>query len=511
MYSVLILNSNTMKRKLSIYTGIAGLIIGLSGCTSYVENINVDPDNLTNIDSKNLFQGVLLADQFFHTSSVARDAMIWMNMANGENRQYVALNNWNNTTASEFDDSWNTAYVNCITQAKLAQEKADQEVNPRLKGAMQVIEAHCMGTVTSLWGDVPYSEIDIHSKNLTPKYDSQASVYARLQALLDDAITNLNSQIGVGIPIPKGQNDPPIDIFYKGDAGKWIKLAYSLKARYYLHVKNYPLAKQNALLGISSVAEDLNAQFGNSSYQNFNPYYSFLVYDRDDYMSGDSYAARLIDSNDALYRGNAKTNEAARFAYNYQFESDYFSSTYMLNIFGGDYGGYNGKFGSDTNMPLVTYGEMLLIIAESDARTSFTDGLTSYNNYRNLINSGYSIGIGNNGYSENYPVTPSYAFAYDAYDPTDFDAGGLENNTATGLTNQQALLREILEERYVYFIGSFEAFTDFGRTNNQAEIQLKTGYAGTPQRFIYPQVEINSNPNTPSPLPSITTKTPVHN
>jgi hypothetical protein len=31
--------------------------------------------------------------------------MIWLNQANGEDRQYVALNNWNNSAGS-FDDSW---------------------------------------------------------------------------------------------------------------------------------------------------------------------------------------------------------------------------------------------------------------------------------------------------------------------------------------------------------------------------------------------------------------------
>jgi hypothetical protein len=62
-----------------------------------------------------------------------------------------------------------------------------------------------------------------------------------------------------------------------------------------------------------------------------------------------------------------------------------------------DYGTENGKFGSDSSMPLVTYGEML-IIAEADARTSFASGLTSYNAYRALLNTGYSIGEKNNGY-----------------------------------------------------------------------------------------------------------------
>ena len=461
-------------------------------CTSFVEDMNVDPDNLVDADARNIFQGVLLADQFFQTSSNTRDMMIWLNQANGENRQYVALNNWNASTASTFDDSWNNAYVNCITQAKIAISKADQELNPRLKGATQVIEAHCIGTVTSLWGDVPYSELDITGKNLTPKYDAQATVYNSIQLLLDNAITNLKTTKGKGIPSDK-------DIYYAGNASKWIRLAYSLKAKFYLHVKDYTKARANALLGINNADDDLKAIFSNSYLQSFNPFYSFLVYDRDDYMSGDSYAARLLDSSAPLYRGNAKTDESARYAFTYN--TEYFSP-YGLNIYGGDYGGTNGKFGSDSAMPMVTYGEMLLIVAEVDGRTSFAAGLTSYNNYRALLNTGYSIGIDNAGYD-------AETFNYSPYDATDFAAGGMENPSPS-ITVQNALLREIFQERYIYFMGNYESYNDFGRSNNLAGIQLKAGIPGTPQRFLYPQVEINANPNTPNPIPTIVTKTPVH-
>jgi starch-binding outer membrane protein, SusD/RagB family len=474
-------------------TFISIVFASFYSCSNYDDVYNQDPDLLVDSDAKNLFQGVLLANQFFQTSSVTRDAMIWLNQANGENRQYVALNNWNSSTASAFDDSWNTAYVNCITQAKITQQKAAKEVNPKLKGAAQVIEAHCMGTVTSLWGDAPYSQLDITGNTLTPKYDSQVSIYNKMQILLDDAIINLNSTVGSGIPKDK-------DLYFDGDAAKWIKLAYSLKARFYLHFKDYANAKANALLGIDSADGDFKAKFGSTgSTQDFNPFYSFLVYERDDYMSGNGYAARLLDPTAALYRGNSKTDESARFAFTYN--QEYFSP-YSLNIYGPDYGGTSGKFGNDSPMPMVTYGEMLLIIAEADSRNSFASGLTSYNNYRALINTGYSIGIDNLGYESN-------TFSYLVYDIADFAAGGIENPSPS-ISDQNALLREILQERYIYFMGSFEGFNDFGRTNNIAEIQLKTGYSGSAQRFLYPQVEINANPNTPRPIPSINTKTPVH-
>lgn len=469
------------------------LLTTIFSCTDYVDNINVDPDNLSDSDATNLFQGVLLANQFFQTSSSTREVMIWLNQAKGENRQYIALNNWNNTTASAFDDTWNNAYVNCITQAKITAAKAEKELNPNLKGAAQVIEAHCIGTVTALWGDVPYSQLDITGNNLTPKYDTQVAIYGSIQTLLDNAITNLSSTKGKGIPSTK-------DIYYAGDASKWLKLAYSLKARYYIHVKDYAKAKTNALLGINNTDDDFKALFGNSYAQNFNPFYSFLVYDRDDYMSGDSYAARILDPSSSLYRGNAKTDESARYAFTYN--QEYFDP-YGLNIYGSDYGGTNGKFGSDSPLPMVTFGEMLLIISEVDARTSFTTGLASYNNYRNLLNTGYSIGINNDGYD-------TETFGYAAYDASDFVALGMENVSGS-LSNQNALLREIFQERYIYFMGNYESYNDFGRSNNIAQIQLKSGNAGTPERFLYPQVEVNANPNTPKPLPSIITKTPIHN
>jgi hypothetical protein len=88
-----------------LYTNSNSLYTNYGSCTSYVDDLNVDPDNLLDSDSKNLFQGVLLANQFFQTSSNTRDVMIWLNQANGEDRQYVALNNWNNSAASSFDDS----------------------------------------------------------------------------------------------------------------------------------------------------------------------------------------------------------------------------------------------------------------------------------------------------------------------------------------------------------------------------------------------------------------------
>jgi hypothetical protein len=84
---------------------------------------------------------------------------------------------------------------------------------------------------------------------------------------------------------------------------------------------------------------------------------------------------------------------------------------------------------------------------------------------------------------------------------------------ASSLTPDQALLREILEERYVSFFGQIEGFNDMRRTQNENLVRVPVlPNTGTqlPQRFLYPQSEIDRNTSTPSPIPGVFTRTPVN-
>ncbi len=84
---------------------------------------------------------------------------------------------------------------------------------------------------------------------------------------------------------------------------------------------------------------------------------------------------------------------------------------------------------------------------------------------------------------------------------------------ASSLTPDQAFLREILEERYVSFFGQIEGFNDVKRTQDETLVKVpilpNTG-AQLPQRFLYPQSEIDRNTSTPSPIPGIFVRTPVN-
>ncbi len=84
---------------------------------------------------------------------------------------------------------------------------------------------------------------------------------------------------------------------------------------------------------------------------------------------------------------------------------------------------------------------------------------------------------------------------------------------ASSLTADQALLREILEERYVSFFGQIEGFNDMRRTQTETLVKvpvLPNAGAQLPQRFLYPQSEVDRNTATPSPIPGLFVKTPVN-
>jgi hypothetical protein len=70
-----------------------------------------------------------------------------------------------------------------------------------------------------------------------------------------------------------------------------------------------------------------------------------------------------------------------------------------------------------------------------------------------------------------------------------------------------------VEERYVTFIGQIEGYNDQRRLFKETDIRVPLPLNfGTqyPQRFLYPQFEIDINTSTPNPIPSLFDPTPVN-
>ena len=194
-----------------------------------------------------------------------------------------------------------------------------------------------------------------------------------------------------------------------------------------------------------------------------------------------------MDPSNGSSRNNAKTNESRRRDYLFL-----------------DQNGINANRLSAANatMPLVTYEENLMILAETGLRTvGFNEGLTRLNALRTYLRGGSA-----------FKGDPGLTFKYDNYDAADFNNGGIEN--ADNKTPDKALLREIMEEKYVSTFGTLVPFDDVRRiraTDNDISLAIPFNSGSQyPERMLICQDEIDANPSAPSPIPDIFTKTPVN-
>ena len=141
-------------------------------------------------------------------------------------------------------------------------------------------------------------------------------MYDAVQLLLDEAIANLAA---TG---PTNFGAGAADLNYGGNAAKWTRLAWTLKARNYLHTAEvrstaYASALAAAEKGIINPADDYRARFsGNAGEENFttvfvrqrggyitpNPFFVGLLESRSDPRRTEYFNAAGDDLSDALSR-----------------------------------------------------------------------------------------------------------------------------------------------------------------------------------------------------------------
>ena len=150
-------------------------------------------------------------------------------------------------------------------------------------------EPFIMGATASLYGDIPYSEAIVED---IPKLDKMSDVFSALQTLLDGAIADLVSG--------EGYVASDADHYYGGDADKWIAVAHSLKARYYLEWAevdnaNYSLALTEADQGIASSADNFKAKHSETDGED-NCWYQLEAGSRAGNVSAGKFLVELLKS-----------------------------------------------------------------------------------------------------------------------------------------------------------------------------------------------------------------------
>ena len=462
---------------------LVGSMLMLTSC-EIPTDLNDNPNEITlqDADAILFLNGAQLANIMVQNSHLNRISGMFSGQLVGYTSLYSNIYGYSLSTV-ESNDEWNGCYTGVLTNVRHIREIVPDD--KLLVGIAKVLEAHAVGTLAILMGDVPYSEVASEVED--PVFDSQVSVLDALTSLLDDAISDLGSTSG---------RPEDYDIYYNGDKDKWLAAAYTLKARYALIQSDYTSALTAANMGISSSADDMNfiprgeAEISEGDKNLFN---AILSGSRTgDIGNNGSYLLELLNDSTANYRGNGKTNETARHNY------------YKIDETSGE--GNLGVIERFEPMPMVTYFENQMIKAEAAARTTgFSSGLSHLNDYRAWLTSGGRL---------NATFNDSASILYEAYVDADFASGGMEN--PDGISAETALLREIIQERYVSGFGTYMPFNDHRRLRGDGETDLippfplnTTAATDHVERIPYAQDELSSN-STMDNDPGLYVKTEVN-
>ena len=447
-------------------------------------DLNDNPNEITlqDVDANLFLNGAQLANIMLQNSHLNRITGMFSGQLIGYTSLYSNIYGYALSTV-ESNDEWNGCYTGVLTNTRHISEAVPDD--KLLVGIAKVIEAHAVGTLAILMGDVPYSEVVSEVED--PKFDSQVAVLSAVTSLLDGAISDLGSA---------SSRSESYDIYYGGDKDNWLAAAYTLKARYALVQSKYSDALTAANMGISSSADDMNfiprgeAEISEGDKNLFN---AILSGSRTgDIGNNGSYLLELLNDSTANYRGNDKTNETARHNY------------YKIDETSGE--GNLGVIERFEPMPMVTYFENQMIKAEAAARTTgFSSGLSHLNDYRAWLTSGGRL---------NATFNDSASILYEAYVDADFASGGMEN--PDGISAETALLREIIQERYVSGFGTYMPFNDHRRLRGDGETDLippfplnTTAATDHVERIPYAQDELSSN-STMDNDPGLYVKTEVN-
>lgn len=435
-------------------------MLTIVSCENYTEDINSDPNAFVIASADLLIGQVQLAVMQHMGSNNARYASVFNNQMSGGDRQYLTLNTYSPNRAN-YNNMWNNAYVDGITNAELIIN--DDAASDLVKGIAQILQGTLYADMALLYGDVPFTQAIDPVEYPDPAYDSQASVVAGGIGLIEAGITLVG-----GATIAAGYGGSRLS------GGTWAEAGKTLAARYALAAGDYAKAKSLATVGIRSTANDLVTQHGTAQY-NRNLMYQFVIDQRQDYLvATDSHLANLLDGTTA--RKLATPGNNLIYASYFLADGTPGSPSYrtLLNTNNG------GRYSQTSPAPIATYYENELILAEAEHRLgNDAAALTHLNNVRAQL----AIDYGS-------------------------DATGFPPSTSSGA----ALLAEIMEEKYITLIGELVSYHDLRRTGNLIGVPNKTGSTsatGYPQRFLYPQNEVDTNENVPTPLPTFFQPTPL--
>jgi hypothetical protein len=428
-----------------LYRTAAALCFGglLAGCSSFLDadRAKADPNLPSAATTDQLFVGAQANIFGQQEGPLAMIVCQWMQQCAGINGRFVEQQDSYSVNAGTFDQPFQEVYsAGGLLSLRTVQANSSAAGDKVYEGIAQVLEALLMGTTASIWGSIPYSEAV--GSDPTPAFDPQMQVYAALQTLLDQAITNINGA---------GAGPGAVDLFHGGVKAPWVQVANTLKARYYLHTAEvvgtaaYTAARAAATLGISTPANDLLTRHtGVTSERNMWRQFQQTSGFGLDLVAGRRLVDIMVAQNDPRLPDYFGRNEAGGYG-----GFDVTTKTTPGNQISPLSGSLRDR--DDFRQPLVTWEENQLILAETNFRLV---GAVAAQPFLNAV------------------------------------------RTARGKGIVLASLQSIMEEKYIALFQNIEVWNDWKRTCIPA-LTPALNETVIPGRLFYGQTEEQTNDNTP--------------
>ena len=479
----------------------------LLSCTEdAMDKVNENPNNPHDVPAKFILSDVGVSTGF---NTVGGDFSLYSSVymehevGTGQQQWRAETRSGEPASSTTYNNAWLGVYSN-IKNAKVVIEKcqasSEDQGNVVTEAIAHILLAYNGAVLTDLFGDTPFSQTGIMNADGTPMYmqpkiDTQESIYTEIMSHLDEAISLLDegNARDEGLSGAIGSKD----YIYGGNAEKWLKTAYALKARYTLHLLNRSQDVSADLSKILSYAEKSFASAdeecklfvydGNSQ---LNPLFSFN-YSRPGSLSASrSLVNKFAERNDPrlaqVFLDNAgmaqiQPADIVAAPNGTALES---ASTYSISMPG---------FAITAPTQLISYHELLFIKAEALARLNdnraksvLKDAIKAA--FANLEETLYSA-------NDNWVGDPNAVINLTSQTDNYF------SNEVESRFNASPV-KEIIMQKYLAFFGasgeSVEAYNDYRRLKaegNGYEVTLENPKNDNqfPQRFGYGSSDVTAN------------------
>ena len=413
-----------------------------ASCEGYFgDDANIDPDNPTTVTPNVVLPQVQARLVYTYGGDFSRYLGLYTQHVDGINRQFAVLGQYG-IQPVDVDNAWSNIYSGTLNSNLQLLNMARENGFNHYAGIALALESYAVMVATDSWGDIPYSDALQFAENgvYVPTFDKQETIYNQIFANLEEARTLLSGDGGGSVP---GSDD----LFYKGDASKWIKFCNLLEARGRLHLSKVSGSAYSEVLAaldrgaFDSAADDGGIKFGEPATENA-PWYQYIE-QRDDAEVGAYYVNLLTELDDP-----------------------------RLATYGQPHTNAHPVWTKDQRVNLLSFTEQAFIRAEALLET---DKVAAYEAYLAGINASMVEAL-----------------------ITDEDAiNSYIEQSSIGVGADNLTLENIITQKYIALYTDPEVFSDWRRTNFPT-LPPNTG-TQIPRRLPYAQTEINSNSNTPSP------------